>query len=84
MSNNASSRGKGLLAKIHSTGYCCLKGCLELRRANGESAYALAEDLDVSPDTIWHHYRRLKQGKLTCQQQKNCLAPVIAETEKGP
>lgn len=86
MTTNLTSRGKSVLAKIHSEGYCCLKGYLGLCRARGESAQGMAENLSISPDAIWHHYRRLKQGAHTCQGLKDCLQPVIdaIQNDKAP
>ena len=86
MKNPASSRAKGLIAKIHSEGYCCLNGYLGLCRARGETPQAMAEFIGVSPDAIWHHYRRLKQGKIPCQQHSDCLTPIVEaiQKEKAP
>lgn len=86
MKNPASSRAQGLVARIHSEGYCCLNGYLGLCQARGEKPADMAEFIGVSPDTIWHHYRRLKQGKVTCQTRSDCLTPIIevVQKEKAP
>lgn len=86
MLKNPHSMAQGLVARIHSEGYCCLAGYLQLCQARGEKPADMAEFIGVSPDAIWHHYRRLKQGAVSCQEKSDCLKTIIEaiQNEKGP
>lgn len=75
------SRKDGLLAKIYSEGYCCLNGYLRLCKARGEKVRGMAENIEISTDALFHHYRRLEKGKIPCQGFSDCLGPVIKEIE---
>jgi hypothetical protein len=75
-------RDELLLAKIQSEGYCCLNGYLRLCKARGERPVAMAQNFRIRPDIIWHHFRRLDQGKIACQQYSDCLGPIIEEIQK--
>lgn len=78
------SRQKGLMAKIYSEGYCCLSGYLRLCKARGETSIGMAENIGVSKFTIWHHERRLRDGKISCQKRGDCLCNIIQEIEADP
>ena len=80
-----------LKAKILSEGYCCLYGYLALCRERGETVINMAKHINISPDALWYHYRKLddinsKEPK--CHRYKECLDPIVQEllTEKtkGP
>ena len=75
------SRTDGLLAKIYSEGYCCLNGYLRLCKARGETASGMAENIGISPHTLWYHQRKLTQGKLTCHKTPDCLDTVIVQIQ---
>lgn len=70
-----------LAAKIHSEGYCCINGYLRLCQARNESVPAMARFIEISPDTLWYHYRQLEQGKNKCMNWSTCLTPIITELE---
>jgi len=73
-----------LAAKVASEGYCCVHGYLRLCRARGESPKDMAENIGNSPHTIWYNYRKLAAGTLHCQNQSDCMLPIIKEIEKNP
>ena len=75
-----SSRKAWLIAKVASEGYCCIHGYLRLCKARDETPKAMAENIGMSPDTIWYHYR----NPPACQKQMTCMAPIIQiiENEK--
>ena len=75
------ARSEGLLAKIQSDGYCCLKGYLELCRARGQNSVDMGRFIGISEHTLWYHYRRLDAGKMTCKRFADCLQPVIKEIQ---
>jgi hypothetical protein len=77
------SRAHGLLARIYSEGYCCVYGYLNLCRARGETPATMGEYIGLPAHTIRHHYRCEKEGKRSCENKPDCLAPVIAEIKKG-
>ena len=77
------SRSEGVKAKIYSEGYCCLFGYLSLCKTRGETPKAMAAFIDKSPNIIWHHYRNLAAGKITCERKSDCLDSIIEEIKKG-
>jgi hypothetical protein len=78
------TRSKWLIAKLHSEGYCCLKGYLGFCAAKGETATGMAKNFSMSPDTIWYHQRRDKLGLIKCQKHSDCIIPIIEEITKKP
>ena len=75
------ARNEWLVARIHAEGYCCLNGYLRLCRARDEPVPAMAENIGVSPDALWYHYRKLAEGKRPCQKQSECMSTIIQEIE---
>jgi len=73
-----------LAAKVASEEYCCVHGYLRLCKARGETPKSMAENLGVSPHTIWYNYRKLFAGNLTCAHHSDCMLPTIEEIEKNP
>ena len=84
-----SSRSNWLAAKIASEGYCCMYGYLTLCKARGETVIAMAKNIDISPDALWYHYRKLekKDPQPSCQSRAECLTHIVNEIldeKKGP
>jgi hypothetical protein len=69
---------------IYTEEYCCLAGYLGLCKARGETAVGMAEAAKVSPQTIWHHLRREKQGLVKCKGRSDCMLPIIEDVKKAP
>jgi hypothetical protein len=74
------TRKAWIIAKVASEGYCCMAGYLDLCKARGEAAPAMAKNLAVSKDTIYYHYRRDHK----CQNYSDCMQDTIQEIKKGP
>lgn len=78
------SRSEWLVARVINEGYCCVNAYLRLCKARGESVEAMAKNIGMSPDTIWYHYRKIKNGDLTapkCRRFSDCMNSVIKEIE---
>jgi len=79
-----SPRSHWLIAKIHSEEYCCLYGYLKLCKARGEKVVDMADNIGISPDALWYHYRRLEVGAVQCSRLSNCMKPLIEEIKGEP
>lgn len=83
-----SSRKGWLIAKVNSEGYCCLNAYLRLCRARDETVKEMAKNINISPDALWYHYRKLDSTTRgpVCQRFSECMNPVITiiEDEKKP
>lgn len=78
------SRKHWLIARVGSEGYCCLNAYLRLCRARGESVKDMAINIQMSPDTIWYHYRKLAAGTgdhPKCQKILGCMDEVVSSIE---
>ncbi len=62
-----------LIAKVTSEGYCCIPGYLRLCQVRGEKVPDMADNLNVSPDTIWYHIRK----KEACKRYAACMQDEI-------
>jgi hypothetical protein len=79
-----SSRETWLTVKVANEGYCCPNAYLRLCRARGEAVKNMARNINISPDALWYHYRKLDRGGSngpTCQRFSDCMDSIIREIE---
>lgn len=78
------SRTHWFASKIASEESCCPAGHLRLCLARGETPNGIAENLGLSPHTIWYQLRKLRKSEIKCQRRSDCMKGIIDEIKKNP